>query len=93
MLHVVLWDRRDGTDFCMHKYKQVSSLFIHIFLVPSDSQPDENRAGNIHNTCTYNVTQYNGYVQKTRLYPLFMFKGLLNVVTKPLVLLNDFTVP
>lgn len=92
MLHMVLWDRRDGTDFCMHKCKQLSSLFIHIFIVLPNSQPDEKGiTDNIHNNCTCSVTQDNGCIQKTRLYPLFMFKSLLNIVTKTLVLLSNLT--
>lgn len=91
MLHMVLRGRRDGTDFSMHKSKQLRSLFIHIFIVPPDSQPDEKGTDNIHKNCTYNVTQDNGCIHKKSLYPLFMFKRLLNKVTKTLVLLKNFT--
>lgn len=91
MLHVVFWGRRDGTDFRMHKCKQLSSLFIHIFIVPCDSQPDEKGTDNIHKNCTYNVTRENECIHRKSLYPPFMFKRLLNVVTKSLVLLKNFT--
>lgn len=74
---MVLWGRRDGTNFCMHMGKQLRPVFL---FTHSFSHLTANHMKKvqiiIHNICTYNMTQANGCTQETELHPLCMLKRL-----------------